>query len=164
MRRRLASPGLLSLPLRAPNPISYRWGFSVGAARFTFEHHIRRDRAEEAIVDPYDATGQPSVYSFEFSTNVLRLLAEARLGSSSERVFGYVLLGAGLAVLHVKASSSGSALDTTAGGFSLPLGAGIQALLGEHILVGFEPRFVVDVFGTGAVATFDARLILGARF
>ena len=170
----LVSPGLVSVPLSSPKSVFYRWGLSVGglfparnssfagAYCFTLEHLHDKNTTKVFVPDPLGGSG--STESFTLKSNIVRALAEIRLGSSAEKVFGYVLLGAGFAISSVKASSSGSGVDATAGGFSMPFGAGVQGLLGDHFILGFEPRVVVDIFGSGTVAHFDARVLLGAKF
>lgn len=39
-------------------------------------------------------------------------------------------------------------------------------MIGDHFLLGFEPRAVFDMFfgGRGVASSFDARVTLGAKF
>lgn len=169
----LISPGLVSVPLSSPKTVFYRWGFSfgglfpsqnsafAGAYCFTLEHLHDKSTTKVFVPDPL---GGGTTDSFTLKSNIVRGLAEIRLGSSADKIFGYVLLGAGFTISSVKASMSGSGLNATAGGFAMPFGAGVQGLLGDYFILGFEPRVVVDIFGSGTAAHFDARVLLGAKF
>lgn len=165
----LVSPGLVAVPFRSPSTVFYRWGASiggiipaqnsafVGAYGFTFEHLFNQQKVE-------GLTPNFNLQSERLRTHVFRALGEVRLGSGSDKLFGYVLLGAGFAVIHVASDKSSSNFDSTGAAFSTPFGAGIQGMLGDHFLLGFEPRVTLDIGRGGVAAMFDARLTLGAKF
>ncbi|MCY1069920.1 hypothetical protein OV090_34580 [Nannocystis sp. RBIL2] len=167
----LVSPGLVAVPFRSPSTVFYRWGASiggiipaqnsafVGAYGFTFEHLFNQQKFTSFYPDE-----NLTRYTERLRTHVFRALGEVRLGSGSDKLFGYVLLGAGFAVLHVASDKSSSSLDSTGAAFSTPFGAGIQGMLGDHFLLGFEPRVTLDIGRGGVAAMFDARLTLGAKF
>jgi hypothetical protein len=170
----LVSPGIVAVPFSAPGNVFYRWGLSfggivparssafTGAYCFTLEHLYDKNQTTVPVVGDFgtDVTFE----KIDLKTNIVRGLAEIRLGSSADKVFGYALFGAGFAVVGVRSSMSGTGLNSTFGGFSMPFGAGVQGLLGDYFILGFEPRVVVDIFAGGAAASFDARLLLGAKF
>lgn len=171
----LVSPGLIALPFASPDLVFYRWGLSVGgmlpgesssfagAYGFTFEHFVDKDTVTESYYDPYYGTFD--TLTADVWSHMLRALAEFRLGRSNQRIFGYALLGVGAAMLRVTASSGGIKATSNAFGFSAPLGGGIQGLIGERFILGFEPRVVLDFFvGDGIAAMFDTRVVLGAKF
>lgn len=165
----LVSPGLVAVPFRSPSTVFYRWGASIGgiipaqnsafigAYGFTFEHLFNQQKVE-------GLTPNFNLQSERLRTHVFRALGEVRLGSGSDKLFGYVLLGAGFAVVHVASDKSSSNFDSTGAAFSAPFGAGIQGMLGDHFLLGFEPRVTLDIGRGGVAAMFDARLTLGAKF
>jgi hypothetical protein len=169
----LVSPGFVAVPFSAANTVFYRWGLSfggivpalkssfTGAYCFTIEHLYDKNKTTVPVPGQF---GDVSFESVAIKTNIVRGLAEVRLGGSADKIFGYVLLGAGFSVVSVKSSMSGTGLNSTFGGFAMPFGAGVQGLLGDYFILGFEPRIVVDVFASGAAASFDARLLLGAKF
>ncbi|MFY0541317.1 hypothetical protein [Nannocystis pusilla] len=164
----LVSPGLVAVPFRAP-AVFYRWGASIGgiipaqnsafigAYGFTFEHLFNQQKVD-------GLTPNLNLQSERLRTHVFRALGEVRLGSGSDKLFGYVLLGAGLAIVHVASDKSSSSFDSTGAAFSTPFGAGIQGMIGDHFLLGFEPRVTLDIGRGGVAAMFDARLTLGAKF
>ncbi|MBZ5708729.1 hypothetical protein [Nannocystis pusilla] len=171
----LVSPGLLAVPFRSPGALFYRWGIGVGgiipaqsssfigAYGFTLEHFVNQQKV--TVPGKSFVPGESFTTSSEkLRTHVFRALGEVRLGSGSDKLFGYVLLGAGLAVIRVHSDTSGSALDSTAAAFAFPLGAGLQGMLGDHFLLGFEPRVTLDIGRAGVAAMFDARVTLGAKF
>lgn len=165
----LVSPGIVAVPFRSPGTVFYRWGASIGgiipaqnsafigAYGFTFEHLFNQQRVD-------GLTPNLNPQTERLRTHVFRALGEVRLGSGSDKLFGYVLLGAGFAVIHVASDKSSSSLDSTGAAFSAPIGAGIQGMLGDHFLLGFEPRVTLDIGRGGVAAMFDARLTLGAKF
>lgn len=167
------SPGLVAVPFSSGKSVFYRWGLSFGAmipARnsaftgaygFSLEHMY--DQTKTTVPVPGDF-GDVSFESLTLKSNIVRGLAEVRLGSAADKIFGYVLFGAGFSVLAVSASKSGTGLNATNGAFAMPFGAGVQGLLGDYFILGFEPRVIVDISGAGAAAMFDARLVLGAKF
>jgi hypothetical protein len=170
----LVSPGFVAIPFSAANTVFYRWGLSfggmvparnsgfTGAYCFTLEHLY--DKNKTTVPVPGEFGTDVTFESITLKSNIVRGLAEVRLGGSADKIFGYVLLGAGFSIFSVKASTSGTGLNSTFGGFAMPFGAGVQGMLGDYFILGFEPRIVVDVFAHGAAASFDARLLLGAKF
>ncbi|WAS97268.1 hypothetical protein [Nannocystis punicea] len=167
----LVSPGLLAVPFRSPGALFYRWGVSIGgiiparnssfigAYGFTFEHFVNQQKVTSFYPDE-----TLTRYTERLRTHVVRALGEVRLGSGSDKLFGYVLLGAGFAIIRVASDRSSSSLDSTGAAFAVPIGAGLQGMIGDHFLLGFEPRVTLDIGRAGVAAMFDARLILGAKF
>jgi len=165
------SPGAVLFPFSL-DLVAYRWGVGVGAftskpgshfARsigFAFDHAVDHDSVVVATIDPiYGLTSNTDV---DVWTHIIRPMAETRLGGSTERVFAYGLIGGGLTVLHLNANESGGASESvTEVGFCAPIGAGVQGFIGERMIVGFEPRVVLD---TALTTMFDAKLFIGAKF
>jgi hypothetical protein len=169
----LVSPGLLAVPFRSPGALFYRWGVSIGgiipaqssnfigAYGFTLEHFFNQQKLT-VPGDDFGGDGFTST-SEKLRTHVVRALGEVRLGSGSDKLFGYVLLGAGLAIVRVASDRSGSDFDSTGAAFAVPIGAGLQGMIGDHFLLGFEPRVTLDIGRGGVAAMFDARQVVAGH-
>ena len=167
------SPGAVLFPFSL-DLLAYRWGFGVGsfkprssshfatAVGFAFDHAVAHDRVVFTTIDPlYGLATETDINVF---THIIRSMAEVRLGGSGEKYFAYGLVGAGLTVLQINANEDGgtsASASETDFGICVPFGAGIQGLIGERLIVGFEPRVVFDLTIT---TVFDAKLLIGTKF
>lgn len=150
------SPGVLAWFLGSPVMI-YAWGVDAG-------YHFARGRRFAAQVGGFlhhFAQGRPA---FALSgtwprTDFVRLGPEVRVGASRERVFGYVVVRAGLD-LQVHTADDPQRTRELSLRFMGAVGLGIQGALGprRRLLLGFEPAVSFPQ------PTLEPRLLLGWRF
>lgn len=83
----------------------------------------------------------------EFGGHVLRFVPEARIGAGTDKVWGYGLVGGGVAGVLVHVRHDGPIFDLdedrSAPGFSFQLGGGVQGIVYRNLFLGGE--FDVDL-------------------
>jgi hypothetical protein len=129
------APALIQIPLEdddyADLDPTWGWGFGAGylwtPTRYfkvglggTFEHTIYN----------WDDIDEDDVHG-----NMLRMGAELRIGGGGRRVWGYAMVGPGLALSLVDFENGP---DDTDAGFDLQVGAGIQGAVWRSLFLGGE--------------------------
>ena len=149
------SPGILAIHIGEEDIAdnldpTWQWGVGGGwmftptrlfkiAVGGAFEHTIYNIEDDGFFVSgPISAAG-------DVDGNMIRFVPEVRLGAGNNRVWGYGLVGTGLAVSIIDWEAQVAGISTegddTDVGFDLQLGAGAQGIVWSNLMIGGELDF-----------------------
>ncbi|WP_157596382.1 hypothetical protein [Plesiocystis pacifica] len=141
----MGTPGSVSIPVDTDDFFdldpTFGWGFGGGymfaegklfkaTIGGVFEHSL-------VIFDDLDYD--------DLGGHLVRFMPEARIGAGTNKVWGYGLMGGGVAVVNVNWRNDFFDLDgrESAPGFNMQLGGGVQAIVYKNLFIGGE--FDVDL-------------------